>query len=111
MAQEDEGPVCKEFPNAMQKIIYTLLAEKDLEDIWQYIAEDSVKRASNFLRLIERKIRYLSKNPLAGRARTELVTNLRSFPVGNYMLFYQPSAAGVKIVRVLHGARDIKNLF
>jgi hypothetical protein len=39
--------------------------------------------------------------PEIGRARPELLANLRSFPVGR----------GIEVVRVLHGARDLKPLF
>jgi toxin ParE1/3/4 len=46
-------------------------------------------------------------NPLIGRARPELAADLRSFPVGNYVLFYRPIADGVELVRALSGHRDI----
>ncbi|WP_245334863.1 type II toxin-antitoxin system RelE/ParE family toxin [Bradyrhizobium mercantei] len=49
----------------------------------------------------------LAENPLAGRQRPELGMSIRSFPVGNYVLFYEAFPNGVEIVRVLHGARDI----
>ena len=48
---------------------------------------------------------------MMGRSREELVPKLRSFPVGNYVIFYQPISDGVEIVRVLHGSRDIESLF
>jgi plasmid stabilization system protein ParE len=31
--------------------------------------------------------------------------------VEKYILFYLPLDAGIELVRVLHGARDLKNLF
>jgi toxin ParE1/3/4 len=33
---------------------------------------------------------------------------LRSFSVGNYLIFYFPIEGGIDIVRVLQGARDIE---
>jgi plasmid stabilization system protein ParE len=38
-----------------------------------------------------------------------LAARLRSFAVGNYVIFYQPLAGsdGVEIVRVIEGHRDI----
>jgi toxin ParE1/3/4 len=36
---------------------------------------------------------------------------LRSFAVGRYVIFYLTIPAGVQIVRVLHGARDIEAAF
>nr|WP_148663558.1 type II toxin-antitoxin system RelE/ParE family toxin [Bosea vaviloviae] len=34
--------------------------------------------------------------------------NIRSFPVGNYVLFYRPLADGIELVRVLSGYQDIQ---
>jgi len=53
----------------------------------------------------------LAENPLAGRVREELAPDVRSFPVGNYLLFYRPTQNGVELIRVLHGARDLRRLF
>lgn len=49
----------------------------------------------------------LVQNPLAGRERWELRADLRSFPVGNYVIFYVPLPDGVEIVRVMHDRQDI----
>jgi toxin ParE1/3/4 len=45
-----------------------------------------------------------------GRSRPELATDLRSFPVGHYVIFDVPLPKGVEIVRVLHGSRDIESI-
>jgi len=49
----------------------------------------------------------LVENPLAGRVRLDLGANPRSFPVGNYVIFYVPIPDGVEVVRVMHGRQDI----
>jgi toxin ParE1/3/4 len=79
----------------------------DLAEIWAYFAEDSIVNADAFAALIDKKLRLLAKQPGMGRARPELGHGLRSFVVGRYVVFYQPSSKGIEIVRVLHGARDI----
>ena len=53
----------------------------------------------------------LSEHPAIGRNRSDLCLNLRGFPVGNYIIFYYSVDAGIEVVRVLHGARDIPELF
>ncbi len=53
----------------------------------------------------------LARHPLIGRARPELLTDLRSLPFGRYVIFYLPRKRGIEVVRVLHGARDLKPLF
>jgi toxin ParE1/3/4 len=42
-----------------------------------------------------------------GRKVGELAPNLRSLPVGSYLIFYRPIDDGIQLIRVLHGARDI----
>ena len=34
-----------------------------------------------------------------------------NFPVGNYILFYREVPDGIDLVRVIHGARDIPDIF
>ncbi len=46
-----------------------------------------------------------------GRDRSQLAAGLRSFPVGNYIIFYMPLPNGIEIIRVLNGAGDIDALF
>jgi hypothetical protein len=46
-----------------------------------------------------------------GRLRPELAPHLRSFPIGNYVIFYRLTQEGIEVARVLHGARDIDALF
>jgi toxin ParE1/3/4 len=52
----------------------------------------------------------LAIQPRAGRLRPELAPELRSFPVGRYVVFYRPQDDGIDVVRVLHSARDIESI-
>ncbi len=49
----------------------------------------------------------IAEQPGIGRERLDLDRGLRSLPVGTYVIYYRETPAPVKIVRVLHGARDI----
>jgi toxin ParE1/3/4 len=82
-------------------------AELDVTLIWQFIANDSVKSADIVLDRIEATFGMLADNALAGRRRDDLVPNLRSFPVGNHVIFYLPLADGIEVIRVMHGRQDI----
>jgi len=53
----------------------------------------------------------LAASPNIGRHRDELLSGLRSFPTGNYLIFYIPLEDGIDVVRILNGARDIEALF
>jgi toxin ParE1/3/4 len=87
------------------------LAELDLLDIWDYIADDSPDRADDFLDRIESKLLTLAQNSGLGRKRPDLLPDLRSFCIGNYVVFYQQIEGGIDVIRVIHGSRDIEELF
>ena len=95
----------------MLVIVKSPRAKADLAELWDYIADDSEARADEFIETLDRKFRTLAERPNIGRARDELATGLRSFPVGRYVLFYRPIPDGIEIVRVLHGARDVDAIF
>jgi toxin ParE1/3/4 len=87
------------------------LAELDLLGIWDYIADDSPDRADDFLDRIESKLMTLAQNSGLGRKRSELLPDLRSFSIGNYVVFYQQIEGGIDVIRLLHGSRDIEEVF
>jgi toxin ParE1/3/4 len=54
----------------------------------------------------------LASHPHLGRARDEdLRPGLRTFPVGEYVIFYRIEDEDVVILRVLRGSRNIAALF
>ncbi len=89
----------------------TDLAEEDLIGIWSYIAADNSDAADRLLDEIDEICKTLADAPQAGRLREDLSQNLRSLPVGNYVILYRPHADGVIVIRVLHGARDLPGMF
>jgi toxin ParE1/3/4 len=95
----------------MAVILKRPFAELDLMDIWDFIAHDSPDRADDFLDRIESKLKTLSQNSGLGKNREELLPDLRSFPIGNYVVFYQQIDGGIDAIRLLHGSRDIEEIF
>jgi toxin ParE1/3/4 len=82
-------------------------AQDDIVEIWSYIADDSEAQADAFVDRLDAKFQLLAQQPGLGRVREELSPGLRSFPVGRYVVFYEPISNGIAVVRVLHSARDI----
>lgn len=95
----------------MGRLVVRPQALTDLDDIFDYIAEDSLDRAIAFVRKLYGQLEKLATSPGMGRRRDQLLSGLRSFPYGNYLIFYIPLDNGVDVVRVLNGARDIEALF
>lgn len=86
-------------------------AEADILEIWEYIAEDSVIEADRWIDRLDEKLALWATQPKLGRVRDELAGGLRSLPFGRYVVFYEVLPDGVDVVRVLHGARDIDQMF
>ncbi len=89
----------------------TRRARQDVANIWKYIADDNERAADSFVDLLTRQFALLADNPYAGRRRDDLRPGYRSFPVREYLIFYRIAEPGVRILRILHGHRDIASLF
>ncbi|BDV33092.1 type II toxin-antitoxin system RelE/ParE family toxin [Methylocystis iwaonis] len=85
-------------------------AERDIEEIVSYIAEDSPSAALRWFEGLHRTCQRLAEMPKMGVARPEIRPDLRVFASGNYLLAYREVDDGVEIVRVLHGARKWQEL-
>lgn len=87
-------------------------AAQDIREIWSYIAADSVKAARKVrLRLFD-ACQRLAENPGMGHVREDLTDQPVLFwPVGSYLIIYDPTRKPVSIVRVVHGARDVPRMF
>lgn len=89
----------------------TAKAEEDLVEIWLYIAADNPEAADKLLNQIDAKCKIIAENPSIGQLRSELAPNLRSFPVGRYLIIYQEQEENIEIVRIVHGSRYLPDLF
>lgn len=77
-----------------------------------YIAEESVRAARKVRLQIFDACQLLAENPGIGHRREDLTEEPVLFwPVGSYLIIYDPDTKPVGIVRVLHGARDVPRLF
>jgi toxin ParE1/3/4 len=95
----------------MSRVVRRPQAAEDIEEIWDYIADDSFLAADRWLDQLDAQFQLLATHPLMGRAREELAAGIRSFPFGRYVIFYAQVDGGIDVVRVLHSARDIDEQF
>ncbi|NBC33611.1 MAG: type II toxin-antitoxin system RelE/ParE family toxin [Alphaproteobacteria bacterium] len=86
-------------------------AKRDLIDIWNYVADYNLDAADRVLDKIDNTCSILARYPFIGRARQEIDSSVFSFPVGKYLIFYEPCDNGIDIIRILHGSRDIESQF
>lgn len=94
----------------MGQVSCTVPAERDLTDIWLYIAEDNMEAADTFVDRVHSVFKKLADVPAMGRIRPELGVRVRSFGTGSYTILYLPVEGGIEVLRVVHGARDFDTL-
>lgn len=86
-------------------------AKQDIDDIWDYIADDNIEAADRVLDALETTIVKLAKNPGIGHWREELTDKRhRFFPVYSYLIVYRHETKPLQIIRVLHAARDVQSI-
>ena len=86
-------------------------AHADLEEISLYILDLNPVAANHFLDALEKTCELLAKHPGIGRLRPELGEGVRSFSVGNYLVFYTAAKDGIDVARVIYGGRDLPSAF
>jgi plasmid stabilization system protein ParE len=86
----------------------TPAAERDVEDIWTYIAADSPGNATAFILRLEEQIEALEQIPERCPLIPEnehLGTSYRHLLYGAYRTIFRISGKTVYILRIIHGAR------
>lgn len=95
----------------MARLIRTSQAREDVLDIWAYIAQDNPAAADKLLCRIDETMQLLAENPGTGISQYQYREGLHCKPVSKrYLIFYEPIDDGIRIIRVLHGARDWESL-
>ena len=94
----------------MVKIVWTELSISDLKEIFDYIAEDSIRYASITANKIYQRVQPIIENPYIGRMVPEFSKkSIREIIDGNYRIIYLvKSKSQVDILRVYHVARLLK---
>lgn len=87
----------------------SLRAQTDLDEIWLYVAAERPETADHILDRFQSRFDLLASQPYLGESRPELGRRILSFVVASYVVYYRvlEDDAGVEILRVLHGARDV----
>jgi toxin ParE1/3/4 len=91
------------------RVVFAPRALRDLQSIGDHIGNENPRQASRFVTelrdacssLAEASDRYPMMEGFAGTRR---------MPFGNYLIFYQVEADQVRILRVVHAARDWTDL-
>lgn len=92
----------------MKRLVLAPRARADLFDINAYIAERNPLAAERLIERLIQAVKTLSQMPEMGRTCDDLgLPSVRRFVVEEHHIFYVADGKAIKIVRVIHGRRDV----
>ena len=92
-------------------VVFSPVAETDLEEVGDYIALANPRRAVTFVREIRDRCNAIAGAPEAAPLREDIAPGIRMQVHGKYLVFYRIQTDAIRIERILHGAQDIEALF
>ncbi len=94
----------------MANVVYALEANDDPLGIVECMARDKPKAARAWLRKIRETREAIATHPEMGELRLGFeMPAVRSFSVGNNVIFFCGTEGGIEVSRVIHGSRDMQN--
>jgi toxin ParE1/3/4 len=100
--------------SAQYEVRLLRLAEEDLSEIISYVAADRPNVAEKLLDRFNIKLAVLATSPHVGHLPHEISLKqlgYRYLVLDNYLIFYVIDRHMIYVHRIIHGARDYKNLF
>ena len=101
-----------------RKVIVRPAADRDLDEQAEYIAQhQNLDTAFRFYLAAEETFALIATQPMMGRTRNFGDPGLKGARVClmkefvRHLVFYRPVKGGIEVLRIIHGARDIENLF
>jgi plasmid stabilization system protein ParE len=93
----------------MGRYLLTNPAKADISEIAAYIRESNPSASKKVRRELQDAMRQLADFPGMGHIRDDLANeSLRVWSVYAYLIIYRPESKPLQILRVVHGARDLR---
>jgi plasmid stabilization system protein ParE len=95
----------------VRRIEFTPEARRDLTELWEFITRDNLAAVDRAIASIEDALQDLVRMPGIGHTRSD-VSELhhRFWRVGSYLIVYRFDVQALTVVRIIHGARDVRRL-
>ncbi len=88
----------------------TARARLDYLDIFIHVAGHNAPAAERLVRSFDEAILLLQHMPKCGPARAEIGRDVRSYPVGKYLVLYRIADDAIELLRVVHGSRKMRGI-
>ncbi|MGB7189090.1 MAG: type II toxin-antitoxin system RelE/ParE family toxin [Acidobacteriaceae bacterium] len=87
-------------------------AQRDLNEIFVYWSQRvGLQTSDRLVDSITERFWIIGEFPKAGRTASEIAPGMRSFPAGEYLIYYRIARLTVDVVHIFHGARDQRGAF
>ena len=95
----------------MGRVVRSRQSSADIDEITLHIGRHSMEAALRLVDRLDEKLKLLAWMPKLGPARPELGTDVRSLPLGSYLILYRPVRGGIELLRFVHASRNLRRLF
>jgi plasmid stabilization system protein ParE len=93
------------------KVIFAQSALDDLDELTDWIAQDSPRRAISFNAELRASCRGLARYPRRFQLVARYATReIRRRVHGAFLIFYEIGRSELRVIRIVHGARDFEPL-
>ena len=89
-----------------KRLIVTAPADRDLDDIYDWIAHDDAVQAERFIVRLTAAVGKFAKIAHPGKACDDLKPGLRSASLGRYIVYFRVTKSDLIVLRFVHSARD-----
>jgi len=90
-------------------VVIMSLAEKDINEIFSYIANESIENANKVLEDFYKVFENLELYPFMFKEINKILVNKKDYrliQVDNYLFFYKINTKNVYIMRIIHSKRN-----
>ena len=96
----------------MRRVVFSAQSRRDLTEIWDHIAADSIRAADAIVAEVSDAARSLADMPGIGHVRADVKDpRYRFWAVRKYVMAYRHTSRTLTVVRVIHGARNFRRIF
>lgn len=96
----------------MSGYVLTEQAERDLNEIWGHIAEQSIDTADAVIAEIKTALELLSSSPGIGHRRRDVKSpRYRFWRANRFIIAYFRDTRPLQVIRIVGGHRDFRSVF
>lgn len=93
------------------RYILSPIVKEDLDEIADWIAQDSPRRAIKIVRELRAEFRKIAQHPMLYQLRPDIGEDVRLATVGHYVILFWIDGDVTRFERVVYGSRDLPSLY